>query len=110
MMMRNKVIDAGIFFIGILFILIAISILFADHSYLSALRRQAWIAMMLKVLYGQFATLMEAWLMLCAGLLCVYFGIRRVEAAPADASPSVKQGLILTRLRNRVSRKKRLKI
>ncbi|MBC3872949.1 hypothetical protein H8K55_05075 [Undibacterium sp. LX15W] len=107
--MRNKIFGAGIFFVGMLFILIAVSILFADHSYLSELKRQAWIATMLKALYGQFATFMEAWLLLCAGLVLAYLGIRGLKVASEEQSPSVKQGLILSRLRNRASRRNRLK-
>jgi hypothetical protein len=105
MIMRNKIISAGIFFIGMLFILVAISILLADHSYLSALKRHAWIATMLKAFYGQFAVFMEAWLMLCVGSVVAYLGIRGMKVRPEDTSASLKQGFILSRLRNRRSRR-----
>ena len=104
--MRNKILGAGMILIGGFLGLIALSILFADHSYLSQFRRKAWIALMLRELYGQFSTRMEAWLIFCIAAVFVYLGIHEVKSKPVAATVSATRGLVLSRLRKRVSRKK----
>ena len=104
--MRNRILGVGMILIGGFLGLIALSIVFADHSYLSQFRRKAWIAIMLKELYGRFASTMEAWLIFCIAVVFVYLGIYEIKSKSSAESVSVTRGLVLSRLRKRASRRK----